>query len=182
MKSRFLLAAAIALPTIVNAPPPLDVNLFARAVNEGRASEPVTDDPALAPVFYAMKKMTGDDGQINVSAVRILKFKQQTKCGRVVFFFEQPSSHTAFKDLGGQLNICEDSLPPWRICTNKPNLLVPSNFVCSDKSKPVDTPEVAESIQNAIKSGSLSQEEFNKSIADQMPSMFSTPEKKGSGK
>lgn len=98
---------------------------------------------------------TGSPGIITIRFDRILKFKQQPNCGRISFAPYQESTKTFYGQMGAQINICEDGSPPLRICTNAPDVLVPSDSICSDKSKPVDTPEITKAINDAVSKGGL---------------------------
>ena len=130
-------------------------NVIVRALVDGRASEPLPDLPMLRQAVVAMQQQAGDSGPIVVQAMRMQRFVQQARCGRVVFGMSQPSSHKAWPALGGELNICEDGLPPLRMCKDRPNILVPASSNCRDGSAPQDTTEVASAISAALNRGGL---------------------------
>lgn len=130
-------------------------DVFVRALVDGRAMAPVPDTPLFGPALEQLKRQAGGEGPIVIQAMRIVRFEGQAHCGRVVFGFAQPSSHKAWADLGGQLNICEDGQAPLRICGGEPRVLVPANRRCRDKSAPIDTPEVAAAIQAALVGGNI---------------------------
>ena len=130
-------------------------NVIVRALVDGRASEPLPDLPMLRQAVVAMQQQAGDSGPIVVQAMRMQRFVQQARCGRVVFGMSQPSSHKAWPALGGELNICEDGLPPLRVCKDRPNVLVPASSNCRDGSAPQDTTEVASAISAALNRGGL---------------------------
>ena len=121
-------------------------NVIVRALVDGRASDPVPDIPVFRQAVAALQRQAGDPGPIHVQAMRLQRFEQQARCGRVVFAMWQPSSNKAWPAIGGELNICEDGQPPLRVCKDGPGVLVPSASTCRDQSAPQDTPEVAAAI------------------------------------
>ena len=131
--------------------------VFVQALVHGRASQPMPANAVLAQRVAQMQSQSGDSGPIVVQAMRVVRFVQQSRCGRVVFGFSQRLSHKGW--LGGQLNICEDGLPPLRVCADRPTVLVPSASRCRDNSSPVDTAEVAAAIASALANGDLSPEQ-----------------------
>ena len=145
----------------IDPPPsrPPFANVIVRALVDGRASEPLPDLPLLRKAIAAMQQQAGDSGPIVVQAMRLQRFVQQAHCGRVVFGMSQPSSHKAWPGLGGELNICEDGLPPLRVCKDRPNALVPPNSTCHDGAAPQDTVEVASAISAALNRGGLTVEQ-----------------------
>ena len=134
-------------------------NVFVKALKDGEASTPLPNEPRFAPMKKALQDKTGDAGEIFIKARRVVRFTQQSKCGRIVFAITQPSKNIAWVDLGGQLNICEDGTPPWRVCADKPASLVPPNGTCADKSEPQDTPEVKAAIDKALANGGLTKDQ-----------------------
>ena len=127
--------------------------VFAQAIIDGSASTPVSIlNKQFSPMIRELQSKTHDNGQILVQVKRLFKFKDQPKCGRVLFSLTQPSSNTTWP-IGGQLNICEDGMPPLGICKDNPTLLIPRFERCSDKSEPQDTPEVAKAISDALAQG-----------------------------
>lgn len=142
------------------------LNLFVRALKSGSASAPLPHDGQFGPAIKTIQKLAGDQGPIMIEAWRISRFKQQALCGRVGFTIVQPSSKRSWPELGGQLNICESGTPPWRMCKDKPNVLVPPDQRCPDKSNSVDTPEIAKAIETALASGSLSEDQVRKRFSE----------------
>ena len=141
-----------------------DNEVFVQALINGTARQPLPDRPAFDRVVRELQQQTGDAGPIMVNAVRITLFAQQTRCGRVAFVLAQPSSHHAWPTMGGQLNLCEDGLPPWQQCPATPGVLVPPNSTCADHSAPEDTAEVKEAIRAALAAGGLSKEQVRNSL------------------
>jgi hypothetical protein len=137
-------------------------NVFIEALKEGDATTPLPNDDKYTPLKKALQNRTGDSGEIYIKAHRVLRFKQQARCGRVVFAITQPSKNPAWADLGGQLNICDDGAPPWRVCKDAPNILVPPNGRCDDKSEPQETAEVRDAIASALKNGGISIDQARK--------------------
>jgi hypothetical protein len=152
LKSLYLLAALA--PTICFAGAP---NVFIDALNNGTASVEILDTPNLAKMVAELNK-TRSDGPLVMVAQRITRFENQPRCGRVAFIITQPSSNSAWPQMGGQLNICQDGLPPWQICANDPSVFVPPGHQCRDGSSPINTAEVQHSIDAAVASGSFSPE------------------------
>jgi hypothetical protein len=137
-------------------------NVFVRAVIDGSASSPLPDIPQFQNAIKIVRQRTGSEAPLTMYAMRVARFRQQPQCGRVLFLIGQPATHTAWKDMGGQLNICENGDPPQRMCNGSPGKLVPAEAACSDGSRPVDTPEVAAAIQTAVAQGSITPDEFAK--------------------
>jgi len=142
-----------------------DTNLFVTALKTGSASAPLPTDGSLKPAIQSLQKLTGDTGPIFVEVRRIARFQQQSRCGRVVFLIVQPSTNRGWPELGGQLNICEDGTPPWRVCKSQPNILAAPDRQCADKSSPIDSPEVEHAIQAANSAGSMSPDQIRKRMA-----------------
>lgn len=139
-------------------------NLFVQALVEGQASAAPASTTATEPVFQRLRVSTGNPGPFLMVAKRLIRFEQQSKCGRVVFMLTQPGAHRGWPDIGGQLNICEDGNPPWRVCKKKPAVLVPHDQMCPDATPSVDTPEVAKAVATALANGGLSQEQVLKRL------------------
>ena len=139
--------------------------VFAQALIEGAASTPVPTQEQLTPVIQALQAKTHDTGPVMIQAKRLFRFKQQARCGRVIFSLAQPTSNTVFP-IGGQLNVCEDGLPPWRVCKDNPSILIPPQDRCPDNSEPQDTPEVAQAIKDALANGDLSHEQVLQQLKD----------------
>lgn len=134
-------------------------NLFIDALRNGDANVPAPGTGLFEGALRSLQDQTGNPGQIFVKAKRAVRFEQQAHCGRVVFALWQPASNHAWPALGGQLNICEDGLPPLRVCDDRPRVLVPHIATCRDKSAPHDTAEVAAAISTALASGDITPEQ-----------------------
>ncbi len=142
------------------------ISVFTAALIDGEASAPLPPNQEIEHMAQAMQAQTKNTGSLVIQARRVLRFKQQPQCGRIVFFIAQPASGTEWKNLGGQLNICEDGTPPWRICKNDPNRLIPPDGACPDHAPLQDTAEVAAAIQAALDSGNLSQAQVKKTLEE----------------
>ena len=140
------------------------LNAFVEALITGRGQSPFPQSPAFAPVRQALHRQTGDEGPIVVDTARVARFASQPRCGRVAYVVAQPSSHTVWSNLGGQLNLCEDGLPPLRQCHGQPGTLVPPASRCTDGSPPEDTPEVAAAIRASVERGGLTAEEVRRHL------------------
>jgi hypothetical protein len=138
--------------------------VFAQALVEGTAIAPAPTRGELAPVIQHIQAITHDYGTVFISAKRLFRFKQQARCGRVIFTIVQPSSNAAFP--GGQLNVCEDGMPPWRICKDKPGFLIAPRDRCADNSEPKDTAEVAQAIKDALAKGDMSREQVMQQLKE----------------
>nr|AJL34949.1 hypothetical protein pBPS066 [Burkholderia pseudomallei] len=125
------------------------------ALANGTASAPLDEHGQYAQAISAIQARTGDHGPVVVLARRVATFKEQPRCGRVAYIVAQPTSHIAWTDMGGELNICDDGNPPLRMCKAQSGKLVLPDSNCSDGSTPVDTPEVAAAISSAISAGGL---------------------------
>lgn len=137
----------------------MPTSVFTEALTKGQASVELPNDEQFRPLVQAIRGRTGSNGQIMVFAKLVTKFKQQPSCGRVAFLVSQPSVHIAWDDLGGQLNICLDGLPPKRMCSSHPGQLYPAGAACPDGTPAQDTPEVADAIKHALATGGLSNEQ-----------------------
>jgi hypothetical protein len=137
--------------------------VFAQALIEGTADAPVPPQQAFASVIATLQAQTHDTGPVMIHAKRLFRFQQQARCGRVIFSITQPSSGTVWP-IGGQLNVCEDGLPPWRICKDKPGVLIAPQDRCPDQSEPQDTAEVAKAIKDALAKGDLSQAQVSQQL------------------
>jgi len=146
-----------------SAQPPA-VNAFVEALITGHGQSPFPESPAFASVLQALHRQTGDAGPIVVEATRVVRFASQPNCGRVAYVVAQPSSHKVWSGLGGQLNLCQDGLPPLRQCPGRPATLVPPMRRCSDGTAPEDTPEVAAAIRASIEHGQVTAEEIHRRL------------------
>ena len=159
-----ILAAALLNCSVVHALTAADTNLFVSALKTGASSAPVPTGGQLGPAIKSLQNMTGDSGPLTIEVRRIARFQQQVRCGRVAFIIVQPSTQRGWPELGGQLNMCEDGLPPWRVCKVQPNVLVAPDHECPDKSATIDTPEVAQAMQAAFASGSLNEDQMRQRL------------------
>ncbi|NHR07789.1 hypothetical protein HA052_21600 [Chromobacterium haemolyticum] len=128
-------------------------SFFVQALVNGSAESAMPTNKALSSQIMALQKLTNNKGPITLQAQRVKRFTQQQRCGRVLFIPYQAASNTAWPQLGGQINICEDGLPPWQVCGNDPHL-VPPGHKCKDGSSAHNTQEVEAAIQEAIAAGS----------------------------
>ncbi|WP_175816904.1 hypothetical protein [Burkholderia diffusa] len=125
------------------------------ALANGSASAPLDAHGQYAQAISAIQTRTGDHGPVVILARRVAAFKEQSRCGRVAYIVAQPTSHIAWTDMGGELNICDDGNPPLRMCKAQAGKLVLPDSVCPDGAAPVDTPEVSAAISSAISAGGL---------------------------
>jgi len=129
------------------------------SLSEGRASTALPGSQGAQLVARKIKERTGSQGNITVEFVRIVRFTEQPRCGRVGYTLYQKSSNTAWGQFGGQLNVCEDGGPPLRLCKGSA-VLVPANAQCEDGSWPAETAEVLAAMARAVADGSLTGEQF----------------------
>ena len=148
---------------------PSSANVFVQALVNGRATAPLPDDPRWADVVAALKHQAGSDAALQIAAMRVAKFTNQTQCGRVAFALWQPLTNQAWPQLGGQLNICEDGKPPLQVCAQAPDQLVPVGLRCADGVPAQDTAEVRQAIDAAIAAGSLSADQVRRSLVEAAP-------------
>lgn len=139
--------------------------VFAQALIDGTASAPIPANEQLYGWIQEIKAHTHDAGPIMIQAKRLLRFKQQPRCGRILFSVTQPSSGVVLP-IGGQLNVCEDGSPPLRSCKDRPDRLVLPQERCRDGSEPQDTPEVDKAIKDALANGDLSQKQVEQQLKD----------------
>jgi hypothetical protein len=149
-------------------------NVFVQALINSEATAPVPKQQQFEQAIQSLQAQTQDTGPILIQAKRLLRFKEQVQCGRIKFWFIQPSSGKSWP-MGGQLNICENGQPPLRMCKDKPGFLISPNGHCPDRSEPQDTLEVAQAIKDALAKGDLSQEQVSQITKEQKA-------KKGAGK
>lgn len=156
------------LPLVIHGSVAAQVNMssnaFTAALQDGIAFSIAPKDAHTLAAVKAIQATTGSDGDVSLSAIRVLKFKQQPTCGRVSFALYQESTRMFFGKLGGELNLCEDGSAPLRICKEAPNELVPADTVCADSRAPIDTPEVAAAINEAIAAGGLTGKDIQKRL------------------
>jgi len=93
-------------------------------------------------------------------AQRVVRFTQQSRCGRVRFALAQPASKKVWPAFGGQMNVCEDGQPPLRTCPEHQSVLVPATSVCATGKPPVDTEEVAAAIRAATNAGAITHDQM----------------------
>lgn len=125
-------------------------NPFVEGLTNGKFKSEF-NDPRFLRAAKELKEQTKSDAPLYLVVERLLTFKTQARCGRIKYWIEQPSTQTKWEQLGGELNICEDGLPPWGNCPN--NQIAPINSKCADGSSPQQTAEVKEAIQAAVNRG-----------------------------
>lgn len=143
----------------------MPTSVFTDALTKGKASVELPNDQQFAPLVQAIRGRTGSNGQIMVFAKLVTRFKDQPSCGRVAFLVAQPSVNMAWDDLGGQLNICLDGLPPKKMCKSHPGELYPFGATCPDGTPAQDTPEVDAAIKRALATGGLSNDQVKAKAA-----------------
>ena len=126
--------------------------LFLQALATGESTAALPNpDPKLVQFLQAQTK---SDGPILIRALRVAQFKQQSRCGRIAYALYQASSNTMWPETGGQLNLCDDGLPPWQQCGDNPELVAPGT-ACPFGVKPHNTTEVQQAIDTAVANGSI---------------------------
>lgn len=142
-----------------------DVNVFTEALINGKAHSSLPDQSELQAIERYLQEQTHITAPLIIEARLVKRFQQQPQCGRIAFLIVQPGSQSAWPELGGQLNICEDGTPPLQVCANKPDVLISPSERCSDNSKPQDTLEVKEAIRIALDEGGLNQEQIKNRLS-----------------
>ena len=159
------LIATKAIAGTAQSPQLQGMTIFELALVQGSAIGPVPADDMLASSMRALQHKTGDPGPFAIKAVRKLRFKQQPNCGRIAFMVISTGTNTGWPQTGGELNICDNGAPPKRVCASVPNVPLPLSVRrCGDGSEPVDAPEVAAVIQDALAHGGLSREQVRKTL------------------
>jgi hypothetical protein len=148
---------------------------FRRALTDGAASAPLPNNKMTQSAERAVKQRTGSDAPLVLFAKRIETFQQQPDCGRVAFVIAQPATNSAWKDMGGELNVCKDGAPPLRVCKSNPGQLIPYDAPCKDGSRPVDTPEVAAAIAAAVQEGGLTPDMLHQQFQASKPASGAAP-------
>lgn len=128
---------------------------FVVALKDGASEGPIPPMPMLERATQLIQQKTGDSGALSLKVFRVARFKSQPACGRVSFGLYQASTRTFWGQFGGQLNVCEDGTAPLKICSGSSDLVLPDR-PCRDGTHPVDTQEVQQAIDEAIKAGGLS--------------------------
>jgi hypothetical protein len=141
-----------------------NVNVFTEALINGKAHSSLPEQPELQAIERYLQEQTHSTAPLIIEARLVKRFQQQPQCGRVAFLIVQPGSQSAWPELGGQLNICEDGTPPLQVCANKPDVLILSSEKCSDNTAPQNTLEVKEAIRVALDEGGLTQEQVKNSL------------------
>ena len=160
-----VLIATKAIAGTAQSPQLQGMTIFELALVQGSAIGPVPADDMLASSMRALQHKTGAPGPFAIKAVRKLRFKQQPSCGRIAFMVISTGTNTGWPQTGGELNICDNGAPPKRVCASAPNVLLPLSLRrCGDGSEPVDAPEVAAVIQDALTHGGLSREQVRKTL------------------
>ena len=127
-------------------------SIFVEALVNGSATMPLEDQPELKNLTSQLMRATKSDSPVQINAFLKKRFTQQKHCGRIVFFISQNGKW--WRQLGGQLNICEDGLPPWKTCDDKK--LVPFGEMCPNGAPPHNTAEIQAAISEALDQGGLS--------------------------
>lgn len=168
---RLFLAAIplLAIPTAAHSQLSIYESPFVLALINGASTGKIDNSPMMIFAANKIKNKTGSDGEVSVRAQRVIRFSEQPKCGRVTFALYQESSNTYWGQLGGQLNICVDGMPPLRVCKTDPKKLVLPSSICKDNSRPVDTTEVAVAIADAKKKGGLDVEQYRIKMMKTIP-------------
>jgi hypothetical protein len=167
-KTTFILFTGLLLaPVLAHAQSDSLNGVFAQALVDGHARAPILQAKTNQEVAMLsfIQRQTHDNGPVFIEATRLFRFKQQAHCGRVKFIYIQPGSKTTLP-FGGQMNVCDDGSPPWKVCKNNLKQLVPPQARCADKSIPQDTPEVAAAIKGALLEGELSQDQVIQLMKD----------------
>ena len=162
-KSVLLAAALGSGVSIAMASDPAGVpqNVFATALVDGYAATPAPlRSPAAVRVLESLQAQSGSKEPISLVAQRIVRFTQQTRCGRVRFALAQPAAKKVWPAFGGQMNVCEDGQPPLRTCPERVGVLVPATSVCAGGKPPVDTEEVAAAIRAATSAGAITHDQM----------------------
>ena len=139
-----------------------DKSVFIEALVNKTSSRPIESFPAIQATVKEIQASTGNPSPLEIRAQLLQRFVQQPNCGRIVFAVAQPASRTIWPQIGGQLNICEDGLPPLRVCPDRPATLVPPDAKCANGRLAQDTPEVAKAIDAALRSGNITSEQASK--------------------
>jgi hypothetical protein len=161
MNFKIVAVALAALATFAHAQPS---SFLVEALQKGSASAPLPAEGPFKSGVSAIESRTGHQGSVEILAWRIERFTQQANCGRVGFIPHQPASKTAFPEMGGELNICDDGMPPLRFCAALG--LVPFSARCPDGASPQDTDEVKAAIAAALTRGGLSQQQVARKIQE----------------
>src|ERR1019366_3656262 len=113
------------------------LNVFAAALVDGYAATPAPlRSPAAARVLESLQAQSGSKEPISLVAQRVVRFTQQSRCGRVRFALAQPVSKKVWPAFGGQMNVCKDGQPPLRTCPEHQTVLVPATSVCASGKPP----------------------------------------------
>lgn len=152
------------IATLANAAPDPNDSIFAKALSTGQAQAPIPPNVIDPSIIERLQRSTGSDTPLALQVMRVERFTQQSRCGRVRFVIMQPATKIFWRDLGGELNICDDNSPPWQVCQDNPKLLVPPNGNCKDGSKPTDTPEVKAAISAALTRGGLTRDQVKQQL------------------
>lgn len=152
-----LLSSLCAITALAQLPP--SDSPMVTALIEGQATSSLPNSPQNHQVIQALQKSTKNDGDIVVVFKRIIRFHEQNNCGRITMYVAQPSSKTSWLQMGGDLNICEDGLPPLKVCAENPKKLVAPDVNCKGGRSPIDTPEIKAAIANSLKHGGMTEEQ-----------------------
>lgn len=138
--------------------------VFAQALREGNATALIQSTPATDTALKAIKAQAGNQSDLYIRARRIERFAQQERCGRVAFVVTQPETKRVWPGLGGELNVCDDGMPPWRVCEGKTDVLVHPDTRCPNGRSAEDTEEVKAAIKRSLARGALSADQARKEV------------------
>lgn len=161
-RTKFLLQIVLAAIALHASAAETEKSVFVDALVNKTATAPISSFPAIEASVREIQALTGNAAPLEIRAQLLQRFSEQPKCGRVAFAVAQPATKTFWPQMGGQLNICEDGLPPLRMCPDRPSVLVPPNSKCANGQIAQDTPEVAKAIESALKSGNITSEQASK--------------------
>lgn len=167
MVLRFVAAAAVAVLFLdAHAQSNLAGTPFVAALKDGAGDGPIPPMPMLESATQLIQQKTGSSGPVTLKVYRVARFKSQPACGRVSFGLYQASTRTFWGQFGGQLNVCEDGTPPLKVCAGSTDLVL-ADRLCRDGSHPLDTSEVKQAIDDAMKAGGLSAEQVRDKLRAQ---------------
>ena len=83
-------------------------NLFLDALTQGHSSALLLKSKINDKVIEMLRDRTQSSGLIVQEAFLLYRFKEQPHCGRIEFFITQPASQSVWREMGGQLNLCEN--------------------------------------------------------------------------
>ncbi len=126
-------------------------NPAAHALINGSAQMEFGSDPQSQAQKKFIFDKTGEDSYLGI--YRLLRFKHQSQCGRVLVVPVLANSHKAIRNMAMQLNICEDGKPPLETCNGKD--LVFADYLCPNGGRPHFTKEVQAAVDKAQAEGGI---------------------------